>query len=167
MMIKLEEGKYYRTADGRKVGPVHIAETHIPDKWALWASDGKIYEVVGLPLEEALETKLLTEWTDEPKLWCDMTPEEKGALLLAKHEGEVIEWYIDGVWEVAEEPKFDNPRLAYRVKPGPRREEVEVYGKIDGEWEECWPGGGTHRITFDVVDGKPDCASIKMERIDD
>jgi hypothetical protein len=31
-----------------------------------------------------------------PKLWRDMTPEEKGALLLAAHEGKVIEY--DGAW---------------------------------------------------------------------
>jgi len=25
--------------------------------------------------------------------------------------------------------------------------------------------GATHRITFDVIDGKPDCASIRMEEL--
>lgn len=31
--------------------------------------------------------------TNEYKLWRDMTPEEKGALLLAKHEGKRIQCF--------------------------------------------------------------------------
>ena len=30
---------------------------------------------------------LVSEWSDTPIIWKDMTPVEKGALLLAKHEG--------------------------------------------------------------------------------
>ncbi len=63
--------------------------------------------------------------TDTPKLWRDMTPEEKGALLLAHHEGRGIEiatrdhkaWYdANPTWQ---------ENFAYRVKPEPKVETVE------------------------------------------
>ena len=60
------------------------------------------------------------------KLWKDMTPEEKGALLLAYHEGKVIEhtlWSGNGWFEIRKDYEgrvgwYDD--LAYRVKPEPR-----------------------------------------------
>ena len=151
-MIKLEEGKYYRTADGRKVGPVRIANLDTSE-WALWSDRKYIYEVVGLPREGSCGTKIVAEWTDQPKLWRDMTPEEKGALLLAHHEGKVIEANEGDGWFDAH--PYWAPNSAYRVRPEPKREVAKLYAQ---------PG---YRITFDLVDGEPDCASIKMERIDD
>lgn len=64
------------------------------------------------------------------KLWKDMTPEEKGALLLAYHEGKVIEWCygfcepstfrVDGSSaKGGMEPCWD-PKCYYRVKPEPK-----------------------------------------------
>ena len=94
-----------------------------------------------------------------PKLWRDMTPEEKGALILAAHEGKVIEIYkgIFGWLEkVADE--FSND-FAYRVKPDDVRETVTLF----------WKRGDTghdHEIgTIDIINGEPDPASIRMERI--
>jgi hypothetical protein len=95
---------------------------------------------------------------DKPKIWLDMTPEEKGALLLAEHEGKAIEvfglaypdeWHEDyPVWE-------DN--CAYRIKPKPKRRTAEI-------WVGAYEGlDNTHKITFDVIDGKPDPSSIKIE----
>ena len=113
--------------------------------------------------------------TQAPKLWKDMTPEEKGALLLAHHEGKEIEWsstdgpnmWCDGKWRPCNAVgKF--PEYAYRVKPEPVVETVTLFGQAGF----CWAfshlqedDGDTHRITFDLVDGKPDCNSIKMEEI--
>jgi hypothetical protein len=164
--MKLEEGKYYRTADGKKVGPVRIAETHIPDKWALWSFEGKIYEVVGLPREDAFDTEIIAEEVDHyhvfnrsefrPKLWRDMTPEEKGALLLAEHEGKVIECYFLSGWVECNPEWYEFN--AYRVRPEPKRETERVtIVNADG----VTIGIGT------VVceNGKPDCDSIKMEEL--
>ena len=113
--------------------------------------------------------------TDTPKLWRDMTPEEKGALLLAHHEGKVIEYYDHGVGWVTERPIWDD-YCAYRIKPEPKRETVEVklcitscgksfhmephflrghYGDDDFYFT----------LTFDTIDGKPDPASIKIEKL--
>jgi len=43
----------------------------------------------------------------EPKLWREMTDAEKGALLLAHHEGKVIEYYSPSIQKwIYEEPPF-------------------------------------------------------------
>lgn len=50
---------------------------------------------------------------------------------------------------------------------------ITLYGGYDGSFEyfDNAPATtpdkkDTHKITFKIVDGQPDCASIKMERID-
>lgn len=94
--------------------------------------------------------------TDTPKLWRDMTPEEKGALLLAHHEGKVIQYFSCGVWEDGPPRWFDN--VAYRIKLEPKRETVVLYAApINGSWNQKRIG------TVDLIDGKPDPASIKIE----
>ena len=105
--------------------------------------------------------------TDNPKTWGEMTPEEKGALLLAHHEGKQIELYspTDRVWGVVTMPGWCDGS-AYRVKPEPKRETVKLSGKVyhNGQWAfGTEDKGDTHRITFDTVDGEPDCDSIRME----
>ena len=102
------------------------------------------------------------------KKWRDMTAEEKGALLLAAHEGNVIEHddltYTDG-WEVAGSPTW-NENIAYRVKPDDVRESIELKGHVrDGIWNEGLWGHPLYRITFDTINGEPDPTSIRMERI--
>ena len=63
--------------------------------------------------------------TNAPKLWRDMTDLEKGALLLAWHEEEVIEYFSCHNWMVAEGP-IGNPGYAYRIKPkAPKVEKVQ------------------------------------------
>ena len=186
--MKIESGKYYRTRDGRKIGPmveeyprwsnwpfeVRNEDGDYPISICLWKDDGAC--------DEGSRYDLVSEWTDTPstpstpstqKLWRDMTPEEKGALLLAHHEGKVIEWTrCPGDTEFCQSsargsrPVWDD-KHAYRVKPEPTVDTVTVDGWVDhGKW---WTGkkipGDTHRITFNLIDGKPDCASIKMEEL--
>lgn len=107
---------------------------------------------------------------NDPKLWRDMTAEEKGALLLAAHEGQVIQFYnptSDWWYDLPKEPFQD--AWAYRVKPEPQVENVELLGITINNFGWRFDQGGscadTHRITFSVVDGKPDCSSIKMEEL--
>jgi hypothetical protein len=52
----------------------------------------------------------------DPIKWRDMTPEQKGAVLLAHHEGKVIERYAEHRWGVVDVPNWFKDR-AYRVKP--------------------------------------------------
>jgi hypothetical protein len=118
------------------------------------------------------ELDLVAEWTEEPaapKLWRDMTPEEKGALLLAHHEGKVVECWNSGKWEPKGHGGWGKEN-AYRIRPEPKRETVMLHGRqAEKDWSfgngEAWPAD-THRITFDLIDGEPDCASVKMERIE-
>ena len=60
---------------------------------------------------------------DTPKLWRDMTDSEKGALLLAHHEGKVIEIFLDwdrgGTWVNVTPPPNWLDEYAYRVRPEP------------------------------------------------
>ena len=108
--------------------------------------------------------------TQKPTLWRDMTPEEKGALLLAYHDDEPIECYdCAGFWFEKVGPVFYGS-LAYRIKPELKRETVVLSGRMNtsDNWsfcaEEWWPFD-THKITFDTIDGKPDPASIKIEEV--
>ena len=64
-----------------------------------------------------------------PTLWRDMTPEEKGALLLAHHEGKEIEYHSFGVGWVTERPNWFE-WCRYRIKPQPKVEVVEIYGRL-------------------------------------
>lgn len=101
---------------------------------------------------------------DTPKKWGDMTDAEKGALLLASHEGKVIECIFDGrdFWiDCAPQWRSD---CAYRVKPEPVRETVTLNGR-GKKWRHTIVADATHRVTFDTIDGEPDCSTIKMERI--
>ena len=106
--------------------------------------------------------RIISRASDTPKLWRDMTPEEKGALLLAAHEGKVIEHddltYTDG-WEVARSPTW-NENIAYRVKPDDVRETVV----FDSKYYSFKLMEG-YRITFETINGEPDPASIRMDKL--
>lgn len=105
--------------------------------------------------------------TDTPKLWRDMTPQEKGQLFLAHHERKEIEVWLVDEWcrlltLAARQPGstvnwLDN--IAYRIKPEPKKDTVPIYvnyGRLSGFL----------RIgTVEFIDGKPDPSSIKMEEL--
>ena len=110
---------------------------------------------------------------DTPTLWKDMTPEEKGALLLAQHEGKTIEFYgLLDEWVV--DCNF-NPKgccnMAYRIAPHkPVVETVEVYGGTEigrtwGFYTGHESNAVEYRITFDTIDGVPDTGSIKLVEV--
>lgn len=105
------------------------------------------------------------------KLWRDLTPAEKGALLLAHHENPgSVEFLNEDEWVTLEYLGWlDN--FAYRIKPEPVVETVTVYGGNTKAMNRNWGFSGdhlgpeTHRITFQTINGKPDCASVKMEEV--
>ena len=107
--------------------------------------------------------------TDKPKTCAEMTDAEKGALLLAYHEGKTIQTYGPPKgWLDINDPRWLDFGV-YRIKPEPKRKTVTLYTGRETGWEadQCRFCNETHRITFDVIDREPDCASIKMERLDD
>lgn len=115
-------------------------------------------------VSRANETK--EEEAMEYLTWDQMTSEEKGSLLLDSHEGKIIEYYsnLTCSWTVAPNPLFSSGNM-YRVKPEPKVETITLYGNppIFGSGPQI--KSDTHKITFDTLDGEPDCNSVKMEKI--
>lgn len=101
---------------------------------------------------------ILPEFREEPKIWRNMTPEEKGALLLARHEGKAIEvWDCNSEGWVEVIPTFTHFDT-YRIKPEPVVEQrnLYVYGV---DWSLTQVG------TINLVDGQPDPTTIRMEEV--
>lgn len=48
---------------------------------------------------------------------------------------------------------------------GPKQETVTLYGRPDVQFVLAQCEFDTHRITFNIVDGKVDCGSVKMEEL--
>lgn len=122
--MKIEVGKYYKARDGRKVGPmdywdydpefmVSKSGDFVGFRW--YCEGGKIYPNLGCHLDLIAEWE---EWTvynnDLP--FGDLTDEQKGALLLAAHEGGEVELYSDskGEWFVSTPLWIDI--CPYRIK---------------------------------------------------
>ena len=232
MNLKIEEGKYYKTHSGRKVGPAIKSGSSKETEWSVpWDGFDYYYDEQGFSWIEKPEDKIISEWKEEPKVklevgkkyelnngevhecilgwldhkdrlsindvwyhedgitgcfedlpdydlhvkrcveeapepsktWGEMTPEEKGALLLAHHEGKIIESLLYD-WAKCSPSWTDS--VAYRIKPEPKRETIELYGDGRNSWAfDYSTSNATHYITFDVIDGEPDVNSIKMEKI--
>jgi len=128
MTLNIETGKFYRDAEGNKVGPMTRG---ISFSWVEgedngsdpdWHHDGTIRDR-GVA---RLTRDLIAEWPYHPTLWRDMTEAEQGALLLAHHQGKVIEYRIptyESDWTVNTSPLWALD-FAYRVRPEP---EVKVF----------------------------------------
>jgi len=95
---------------------------------------------------------IISRATPAPKLWRDMTPAEKGALLLAAHEGKMIECCDGAAWWKIRPPPVWRDGTAYRVRPEPVVEVVDLLIP-----------GGVKIGTVALRDGKPDPASVKVE----
>jgi hypothetical protein len=164
---KLYEGDYGRTRDGQKVGPLCLGRdcgstyrwAENPHKKGRWDDDGE--DGFGFAGQNSCYD-IIARWTDapaEPVLWRDMTPEQKGALLLAHHEGKVIQcWDTHGsVWANTTEPRWAGA-YAYRIRPEPVVHRVPL----------AYMDGASFRQigTVALIDGKPDPASIRIEAIE-
>lgn len=177
MAIKLEVGKRYELNNGE----VHeCTKMNGDDPLAVDRSgfgpfviNGCLYHQDGTfadrsAIQEYSGVKRCVD--DTPKLWRDMTPEEKGALLLAHHEGKAIECIGGGIdFYMDCDPAWLND-WSYRVKPEPLRETIKIL--TDGTAAELCDffrlpevSNPTHCITFNTLDGIPDCASVKMEKL--
>jgi len=103
-----------------------------------------------------------TDAVDEYPIWRDMTPEAQGALLLAHHTGDIIQFFSYDEWLDIQDPNFAR-RDKYRVKPA---NPVVVTHEISGSDKLLWGFNradcDTHKITYNTIDGVIDCASVKM-----
>lgn len=153
MTVRPETGKCYKTRDGQKAGPIRRtryinATCEIDGIGHAWCSDGSYHSGEEHPLD------LVAEWTDEPKVWGELTDAEKGALLLAHHRGETIQFipYDGATWKFCIPQWADNK--PYRVKPEPEVKTVSVSCYVS-------VGAREHVGTIDLIDGKPDLTSLK------
>ena len=148
--MKIENGKYYRTADGRKVGPMvgGPATYYTLDEGLFWADNGASAYENG--------PNLVAEWNEPSPLWRDMTPEQKGALLLAHHEGKVIETWMPNRWYICEPAWVYD--CCYRVKPEPVVETRDIY---------LHSAPPIKIGTINLIDGTPDPATLNLETAND
>ena len=106
------------------------------------------------------------------KTWGEMTSDEKGALLLADHEGRDIEGFDLKSWSwCLVNPEWDEDGI-YRVKTAPKIETVTLHGwgtlqqwLRDGDLTVVSDSHGKYAITFNTIDGEPDCTSIRMKKL--
>lgn len=71
--MQIETGKYYRTRDGRKVGPMVIWDNEVDHKWQIgyegatdiYTPNGDIWNDRGVHCEVIADAELISEWTDE------------------------------------------------------------------------------------------------------
>jgi hypothetical protein len=90
--------------------------------------------------------RIISRANAAPKTWGEMTDAEKGALLLAAHEGKVVE-YWSSVWSEWMHASLNfSDNTAYRVQP---RTRVDL------------TADGVRVGSVDMVDGKPDQASVE------
>lgn len=153
-------------------GSEYTIKERRPGVLANWHNNG--HGGWGVDVSESYQDYTLISLADDAqpdtqKTWGEMTDAEKGALLLAAHDGKVIECIGAGrdFWlDCTPQWKCD---WAYRVKAEPVRETVTMEGAdYNGTWrmsQTGFIGDHTHRITFDTIDGEPDYSTIKMERI--
>lgn len=136
MTIKLEAGKYYMNAEGEKVGPMRdTGNSSWPFKAkGVWAKEnGETQSGMG----DHSTPNLIAEWHDEPahRPFGELSDAEKGALLLAKHDGKRLQWKYDPYLPDWDDVRASSLRdgITYRIAP-PRITgtcELDVNGKPD------------------------------------
>lgn len=136
-MTKIGTLKELGVQPGDVVGCVELCKVFL-------FSVGREYNVVngfrgvpscnGVPIDSSCTAKfrLISRATTAPKLWREMTPEEKGALLLAAHEGKVIEYQDKrGKW-LTKNPQWWSD-FAYRIKPTRTKSEWSAWFTIKAD----------------------------------
>ena len=149
--LNVKPGDLVEYTFGHKTEPVGYTVTEN------WIENAFSWEEAGRPY-----WRIISRASDPetPKLWRYMTPEEKGALLLAHHEGGVIEYWNtrENAWQPVASGKPKWFALdAYRVRPEPKREKVTLWAHYQGR--DILIG------KMDLIDGKPDPDSIRMKGI--
>jgi len=99
-----------------------------------------------------------------PQAFNDMTDAEKGALLLAKYRGEVVQMLsVDYDWKDCADARFVG-KFAYRVKPKPVVDVVDLFYAGNGFTQHSTPFD-THKLIYNRVDGEIDCASAVLVKL--
>jgi hypothetical protein len=151
----IELGGYGVTRDGRKVGPMVKGENK-PYPFTL---SNMSYDVDGCRCNVGkYRADIIAAWKEpaaEPVMFKDMTDAEKGALLLAKHRGEIVQYWGPSSKEWIRFRGVMVPDLAYRVAP--------PEPKIEYVRDPSWLGGQKVTACYAIVDGVADIASYRLE----
>jgi len=108
-----------------------------------------------------------TDANDEYLIWGDMTPEAQGALLLAEHNGAVVQEWNNGwkLWQITDCSRRYND-TQYRVKPAdPVVVTYELFSRHGFFWSLFVHEEDTNKMTYNMIDGVVDCASVRMMEI--
>ena len=137
MIEQLKEGAYCIDATGAKRGPV--GNKLSKSGWWDYRGSNGFFNEHGESLAN-YDPSLVSECSPAPQQFGDLTDADKGALLLAQHQGKVIqEFNIHDVWQAfGYFPRTLSKYGIYRVKPDRITGSVEVVdGKPDfNTWEE-------------------------------
>lgn len=157
--MKIEEGKFYRTSEGEKVGPVLRFDDmtmHLggDDGRLWWADSGEGY-CGGC-------ADLIAEWVDEPQIEVGKTyPDRAGreweclfirddvAFMQFVGGGDAYRYKLDGT------PISFGSLNQYTIDLGPVRGEVVVFTDVDFEFTDSKCDWDSHKITIPTLDGKP------------
>lgn len=118
--MKIEAGKYYRTRDGQKVGPMvkQIGPYAYKDGsgFVTYTEEGRRYQ----QFEDIWD--VVSEWTDAPDLTAITTPfgllDDATREALKAHPGP-FEWWHGVGWFTSERRPAWDVHFVYRVKPQP------------------------------------------------
>ena len=155
----LDLTKKYMTRSGKDVMGLQISGGgdifgKVDGQWYYWYEDGKFSD------KNTSEFDLFEKVT----LLKDLTAEGFKKVYMEWNRGEGWECWYGGKW-VDSQAYTPNPNFAYRKKPVKR--EVTLVGGTTNQrsWGFYTDGSvdQSYKITFDVVDGKPDFSSVKME----
>jgi len=152
MTLQIEEGKYYRTRKGKKVGPAKPHDT-LGYPWVLgkytYTDDGQRF------IGEDHPTDLVAEW-EEPDIFNIEKPfgmlDEATQEALLTYDGEIEIYNHNGLWQVTRIPGWIES-TTYRAVPKPKRETVTAHLVLGPN--QC------QTVALDIIDGEPDLNSIR------
>jgi len=142
---------------------VHYADNNYTVDENPFREQGKVFTTTGFHRDYRMAT-VISRSTPPLRTWAELNPAEKGALLLAHHQGEVIEWSYKLPWETQYDTNTGSiawsGQCYYRIKPQPKIDTVDLFIRDQAHDIACKKIG-----TVMLIDGKPDCASVKMEEV--
>lgn len=135
-----------------------------------WRFDAASKSILSTNSNRPIRVDQLNYWDVEleARRFAEETNEKKGALLLAEHNGEDIEWWDSTGWSYEPFPAWEN-KVAYRVRPGPVREHVtlQLIHNSNGWAAYQKAAGYTAIIEFDTVDGQLELGSVSISMKED
>lgn len=106
--------------------------------------------------------------TTDPITFENLSDAEKGALLLAEHNGEIVQIYSERHkegWTKKSNRFMFNNHHQYRIKPAPKKTTIYFRKMECGVWTATGYKFAEYTLTFDEVDGVPITSSVKMEEV--